>query len=238
MGPDLRILEGFLRARRPLLAAEVATLTGLPRSSVFRVLKALRTAGFLFQDTQTRHYVLGPRMLQLGALAQEQLARDEVVTPPLLELGQTTGETVTYSVVDVPNRLCTFVLDGPSDLRHVAQAGARYPLHLGAAGKVILAHLPEEVAQTITRGQGLNSLQLDELGRQLAEIRERGFAATQGERVSGTSALAAPVFLSGKIAGSVAVAGPHDRMTGVIAQQSGLVIAAARALERRLAGAS
>lgn len=237
MGPELKILEGFLEARRPLLATDVASLTGLPRSSVFRVLKTLRSAGFLFQDQETRAYVLGPRVLQLGALAQQQLARAEVVTPPLLELGQTTGETVTYSIIDVPNRLCTFVLDGPSDLRHVAQAGARYPLHLGAAGKVILAHLPEELMLTITRGQGLTSLEIDELRGQLAEIREQGYAVTHSERVSGTTGLAAPVRLGGEIAGSVAIAGPQERMTDVIAQQRGLVVAAARALERRLADA-
>jgi DNA-binding IclR family transcriptional regulator len=238
VGPELKVLESFLVSRKPLLATEVASLTGLPRSSVFRVLKTLRTAGFLFQNAEARHYVLGPKALQLGALAQEQLAHDDLVAPPLLELRQITGETVTFSIVDLPNRLCTFVLDGPSDLRAVAQAGARYPLHLGAAGKVILAHLPEDVTLSMTRAQGLNSLQMEELGGQLAAIRDAGFATTRGERVSGTTAIAAPVFLAGKVVGSVAVAGPHERMSDVIDRQRGVVMAAARSLEHRLTGAT
>lgn len=231
---EIEILSSFGTDSKPLSAAEIIERSGLPRSSVFRSLKSLVASSFVYQDALSKRYVLGPRVLQLGLVARRQLSSEEFIAEPLLELLRKTGETITFSVADVPWRICTYVLEAPSDLRHVAQVGARYPLHLGAAGKVIMAFLPMGIVAGILKVQGFPKSQTTRFEHELDAIRRDGYASTTGERVPGTSSVAAPIFIGDLIFGSVAIAGPTDRMFDVLEKYRPFVIATARAISERL----
>lgn len=215
-------------------AADVVRLSSLPRSTVYRGLGRLAKMGFLYRDAPRRRYLLGPKILQLGMLARKYLAAEDVVGPLLLELQQQTGETVTLSILDGTTRLCAYVLEAQSELRQVAQAGARYPLHLGAAGKVILANMKEANATAILRNEKLSRTDLNRILKDLQDIHRAGYAVTSGERVPGASAVAAPVFVRDAIYGSLAVAGPRERMNEVLKRTVPMVVTAAQKVTRDL----
>jgi DNA-binding IclR family transcriptional regulator len=181
--------------------------------------------------------MLGARVLELGMVARQQFSAEDGVAQPLLTLGERTGETITFSLVDLPWRICVYVLEAPSDLRHVVQAGLRYPLYLGAAGKAILAYVPAEAVSTLLATSPLTRAEVKSVTAQLDEIRERGVAVTTGERVPGATTVAAPVFVAGAIYGSVAVVGPTERITPVLAEYEPDVKAAADALSETLSPA-
>jgi len=231
---QIDILEAFAESDSAMSAADVIAKTALPRSTVFRALRVLVGNGFLNQEPNTRKYTLGPRILQLGMAAQRQMSADDLVAAPLLELLQESEETVTFSILDLPWRICTYVLEAPSDIRQVAQVGARYPLHLGSAGKVILAYLPEEVARSVISGEGLEEEQARDMLKQLEEIRLKGYSTTVGERVSGAAAISAPVFVQQQIFGSVAMTGPTERVIGKLDQYRPTVLEAAKTITDRL----
>ncbi len=231
---QIEILSSFGNDGRPVSAAELIDITGLPRSSLFRSLKILIEAGFIYQDPRSKRYMLGVRVLQLGLVARRQLSAEEFIAEPMLELLRRTGETITFSLLDIPWRICAYVLEGPSDLRHVVQLGSRYPLHLGAAGKVILAHLPVDIVRSVLMGQGMNKSEIANLHRELETMRQKGFAITTGERVPGASSVAVPVFVNGSIYGSVAVAGPTDRVLPVLERNRSFVAGLAKKLSDRL----
>ncbi len=226
--------DGAPRAELTLSAADIIARTRLPRSSVFRVLKALVAAGFVYQDPLTKRYALGPRILQLGLTARRQLGSGDQVMVPLIDLMHQTGESVSFSLTDVPWRICVNTVEPPSELRHFVQVGSRYPLHLGAAGKVILAYLPPDVAAVVLKTHGVGKVQAAETTSQLAQIRSRGYAITTAERVAGASSVAAPVFVGESIYGSVAVAGPTDRFNSVLDRHQRMVVEAANRLTARL----
>jgi DNA-binding IclR family transcriptional regulator len=167
-------------------------------------------------------------------IARRQLSAEDLIAGPLLSLMKRTGETVTFSIADIPSRLCVYVLEGPSDLRQVVQAGTRYPLHLGAAGKAILAHLSASVIAGVLENEPLSKAQVTEITKELARIRETGFAVTTGERVPGAMAIGAPVFVGGSIFGSVAAVGPTERMEPVVSRQASVVLDVAKALTKLL----
>lgn len=231
---EIDILGSF-DSERAQSAAEIVRKTGLPRSTVFRALRLLVDTAFVRQEPGTSQYVLGPRVLQLGLIARQQLSPEELVAPPLLALAARTSETVTFSLVDTPWRLCVFVLDAPSDLRSVAQAGMRYALHRGGASSVILANLPVDVATQTLRFHGVPESEVPSLLAHLEEIRSSGSATSIGQRVPGASSVAAPVMLNGAVFGSVAVAGPSGRMAPHLDEFRDAVIQVGRDLSDRLA---
>jgi DNA-binding IclR family transcriptional regulator len=233
-GPTTGLPEFPNRLDVTLTAADIVARTGLPRSSVFRGLRSLIDKGFVYQDVASKRYALGPRMLQLGMAARRQLASEQLVVLPLVELGSQTNETVTFSLVDTPWRICVYQIESRSELRQFAQVGARYALHLGAAGKVVLAYLPADLSAVVLKHHKVPSLRANEISRELVQIRKAGYATTTGERVAGASSVAAPVFVGGNIFGSVAVAGPTDRIAPMVARHQAAVVRSARQLSDRL----
>ena len=215
-------------------AADIVERTGLPRSTVFRALRQLSDDGFVSQEPATSRYVLGPRMLQLGLIAREQLSLNELIAPPLLSLASQTRETITFSVVDLPWRLCAFVLEAPSDLRSVALAGTRYPLHLGAASTAILAHLPADTAEEVLRFHGVPQRDLAKRMARLTEVCEAGAVVSVGQRVTGATSVAAPILTGDIVFGAVAIAGPSERMAPRENEFESLVIKVGGELSDRL----
>jgi IclR family transcriptional regulator, KDG regulon repressor len=230
---EIDILASF-DSLQPQLAADIVERTGLPRSTVFRALRQLSDDGFVSQEPSTSRYVLGPRMLQLGLIAREQLNLNEFIAPPLLALASQVHETVTFSVVDLPWRLCAFVLEAPSDLRSVASAGTRYPLHSGAASTAILAHLPTDTAEEVLRFHGVPQRELAKRTARLAEIRETGSVVSVGQRVVGATSVAAPILTGDIVFGAIAIAGPSERLAPRLQEFESLVIKVGGELSDRL----
>ncbi len=226
MRSQLQILLAFDRAPGSLGASDVVARTGLPRSTVFRSLRTLVEGAFLIQTSRdgTSRYMLGPRILQLGLAARANLCSQELIAGPALDLARETGETVTFSIADVPWRLCTFVIDSPSSVRAVTTLGARYPLHLGAAGKALLANLGPSSITAVLKDADVGREQIPSLLSQLDDIRRDGYAISVGERVPDVAAVAAPVFASGHLLGCVAVAGPEERMSRRIPEHRDAVV--------------
>ena len=79
-------------------------------------------------------------------------------------------------------------------LRYILELGVPYDLYRGAAGKVVLAHLPEEeMREILGRGKG-SRIDFRSLKQKIREVQERGFSFTVGERVKGIIGFAAPIF--------------------------------------------
>lgn len=209
-------------------------MSGLPRSTVFRNLRALAQSGFLIHSESHRRYVLGPRSLRLGLAARSQFAVGELAAGPMQELATHTRETVILNVLDLPQRTIAYVVEAPSELRFEANVGDRLPLTAGAAGKVILASLPLETARAVISGSDLSQDRRAALEEQLARIRKAGFVITAGERVAGAVALAAPVWAGEFLFGSLTVVGPASRAEKTIGDHRDAVCAAAEQVSLKL----
>jgi DNA-binding IclR family transcriptional regulator len=78
----------------------------------------------------------------------------------------------------------------------------------------------------------------DVLSAELVRIRERGYAASAGERQADAGSVAAPVFgLSGEVVGAISACGPRYRVTDeFVAVIAPRVVAVAAQVSRRLGG--
>ncbi len=179
-------------------ASEVARNTGLPKSTVHRLLGVL--ADLRLADRQAAGYRLGPRMLNLARQASggRALALRDLLLPHLLDLFQATGLAVHLGVEHEHGVLCLEHLHGHRGLPLPIRTGSVLPRHTTAMGKVLAAHSDETGDELPAR-----------LRAELARIRRDGIAVNLGGPARNVTSLAIPVWDSARtVAAVIAVAGP------------------------------
>jgi DNA-binding IclR family transcriptional regulator len=216
----------------------VVRATGLSRTTVHRLLKALQAHDFL--EWEGGHgYRLGSRLLRHATSSLREIPLRDVGHRALERLAEVTGESSQLFVVATGERVCVDAVESSSELRTIVNVGARLPLTAGSAGKVFLTWMPEHdrgrliaSARRITDETPIG----EELERELALIRRRGWASSAGEREPGVGSVSAPIFgAPGFLMGVVSISGPVSRIGRSSAKRSApAVVAAARDIERAL----
>jgi DNA-binding IclR family transcriptional regulator len=100
-----------------------------------------------------------------------------------------------------------------------AEIGTRWPIHATSTGKAFLAALApdawrELLALPLARFTPATVVDLEELERELEQVRIQGFATASGEVEAGASAAAAVLLNSiGDPVGAISFSGPTSRLT-------------------------
>jgi DNA-binding IclR family transcriptional regulator len=211
------ILSLFSPERPELAVLEVAELLGRPRSSVYRLLARMATAGFLDQDPNTGRYRVGIRLAGLGELARHSTSLQRVAYPELCRLGEVTGESATLMVRSGQEGVTIDVVETYHPLRIPQHLGGRFPLNATAGGKVLLAWQPEADIEEFLRRPLLRCTAATitnpaKLRRELEITRQRGYGLSAGEWFDDVFAVAAPVRdHRSRVLATVAVACPPSR---------------------------
>ncbi len=181
---------------------DIAQELGMSRSTTHRYVITLAALGYLRQGPG-RKYRLGLRVTDLGLSAMSGMSLREHARADLEDLCQRSGFTVSLAVLDGPEILLLERLRGTRRSLHQADpgiaAGARLPAYCTAAGKLLLAYLPEWAQREL-----LGELQLERHGphttrsksalrTELAQVREDGLAVDDQEYAEGLYAIAAPL---------------------------------------------
>lgn len=209
------ILNAFTLARPAMTLGEIQQATGLPTSTVQRLVSNMVAQGML--DRIGDQIRIGIRMSYWAATARKDVDVLAVVNPVLKEVRDKTGETACFFTVEQNFRVCVAVAETHHALRRDMYVGKVIPLHVGSASRVLLAWNPDLAKRILnaplepmTEGTVTSA---DELAALIAAARSDGYAITAGEREDSASGLSAPVFDSaGDILGALTVSGPTVRM--------------------------
>ncbi|CAM7586892.1 TPA: IclR family transcriptional regulator [Escherichia coli] len=192
---------------------QLATATGLARSTVQRIVDALEME-YLVQ-AGTRGVRPGWGLRRLGDLAGPSIACE--LRPQLFRLFEATGETVDLSTLGGAEVLFLDRFLSEHNVRVVPDAGAHYPAYAMATGKALLAGLDNEQIWAMY-GQGtLERLTpttlstVDKLIAQLDVIRTGGFAYDIEEHALGSCAIGLPIGIFGTTQLAVSVVIPTER---------------------------
>jgi IclR family acetate operon transcriptional repressor len=215
----IAILHTFDQTKLELGVTELSQLTGLDKSTVYRLLSALQQGGLVEQNPETAKYHLGLGLLRLAGLAQRHLDLPRIARPHLQELVHISQETVSLSVLTDNNKLINIDgINSPRRVRNVGWIGREMPLHAVSGGKVMMAYLPPERLESILAG-GLECLtertitDPASLREELEEIRRVGYGVAEEELEIGLSGVAAPIWNHEKqVAATVSVSGPSFRL--------------------------
>lgn len=99
LAKGLRILAAF-EHDAALGNSELAESLGLPKATVSRLTGTLVTLGYLQVDDQSRKYMLGSRLLGLGANLQRHIRLQRAARPMLQELADTLNLNVVIGTLD------------------------------------------------------------------------------------------------------------------------------------------
>lgn len=201
---------------------EMAEHLGLSKGGVYNHLATLKENEFVIKKGNV--YDLSPQFILLGEHVRQKNLLYEFGKQEVDELVEETGE---YAQLITERHGLGFVLylrRGQKALRsNYPNQMKRKPLNLHhlAAGKAILARLPDTRVREIIDRHGLNKrtentiTQTDSLLEQLAEISERGYAYNIEEEVEGLRAIGAAINdADGNVIGAISLSGPKSRMQG------------------------
>jgi IclR family transcriptional regulator, acetate operon repressor len=214
----LGIFDVLAKAPDGMSLAELNVILESPKSSLLNLLRPLVAEGYLMHDVG--RYRLGPSIFRLSAGVMAAWNFSKMLRPFLVELSKSTNETVYIGVLDVEHKEITYVdvIESEQSVRYAMHVGRRTPLYCTAAGRVLLAHAPENFVtdymktvklerrtpQTIATKKALRD--------ELDHILETGLSVSRGELLPDSAGVSSPIFgPNGNVIAAMAIGAPLER---------------------------
>jgi urocanate hydratase len=194
----LRLLDCFTTERPDIALTEFARDTGLPVSTVSRLLDSLETASIVRRAADGR-YACGTRLMRIGLAAVHSVSLYEIAGPHLEALVQATRETANLGILAGPG-VATYLRQvlSPRAIRYMVWLGRTLPTESTALGMALCGTVGPD-----------------------------GYVIRQGAVEPDVTAVAAPVYdVAGAIVGALTVTGPSSRVDDATAMRFGRLVAA------------
>ncbi|ALU73542.1 IclR family transcriptional regulator (plasmid) [Rhodococcus erythropolis R138] len=206
----IAVLSAFSGATT-LTSSRIARQTGLPRSSVHRLLQQLVDLGVVTRDGFD--YQVGVKLYELGSAAVTQHSVHRVAMPHMARLSRTTGMSVYLAALSGSD--VVYIDNVWTDWAAPLRRGIVHPAHMTASGKMLLACLLPERRPGIdfsgihakTRHSIRSQIELD---RALAAIRDSGVALNREEFLLGSTSLAVQIGPPEDASTALSVWGPSE----------------------------
>lgn len=232
LGKIVAVLDAVKRASDPLSINELAAESGMPKSTVSRLVADLVEQRYL--ERTERGVTLGMRLFELGARASLPRRLMAAAAPIIQNLWEATGERVGLWVQQGTDMVSIAALPGRLPMLST-HAGMRSPALTTASGKAYLAFCPdltvmEQVCAPLPESAA------ETFRVELGKVREAVVASDRGVSYRGIAAVASPVLAADHRAlGAISVAGPADDLDAE--RVAALVRSAGETLTRRLCAA-
>jgi DNA-binding IclR family transcriptional regulator len=224
------ILDILGQSPQGISIRELSDKIKLPKGTTHRLLSSLSYFGYVRQDTKTRNYLLGLKLVELGQLLLGQLDLRKEAESFLRDLAERTKETVHLVFLDRNEIVYIDKVEtdqNPSGLKMASRVGLRNPAHSSAVGKVLLAHFSEEELKNFIKEKGLlkrtenTIVDPTQLREHLKSVRAQGYAIDDEENEKGIRCVAAPIYNEvGRTVAAISISGPAFRITKKVIQES------------------
>lgn len=241
LGKAMSLLELVVMSPHPLRFTDILLRCGQPRGTLHRQLTHLMEEGLLEQrGDQT--YVAGVRLLSFASQAWSGNDVRSVALPHLRLLHEKTQESVHLGVLRGAEIVYLDKIDGKHAVRMHSQIGRVSPAYCTGVGKAALSLLGaselDDTLRSITfRPYTANTIiSINDLKREVADIRQRGYGFDLEEHETGIQCIAVPVPAPGRrIHAAISVTGPAYRLTRErLEEWSGIVREAAQNISSSL----
>ena len=195
----INLLDCFSFGEAELGVMELSQTLKMPKATVSRMVNVLEKKGYLEQNTVTKKYKLGTKLFYLGSIVLRHMNISDKALPIMEDIMEETGESIYLNIIKDNERMCLLYVRGKHDLQAMVYVGQRSPLYAGASAKVLLAFMKDSEVDKVITKTGLARItpgtitDTDQLKKELAKIREQGYAYSVNERIQGVISVSAPV---------------------------------------------
>ncbi len=202
-----------------LTLSELVSLSGMPKTSVHRMISSLEEMGFLNRDSSGA-YSLGLVFLEFGQLVADRLDIRKIAKPVMEELCREVDEAVQLIMRDGNEAIYVEKIEGTQTVRLYTAIGRRSPLYAGACARSILSFLPREEIETYIKQTELISIgsgtitDPEKLLQEIDASFQNGYTVSYSELENYTAAIGAPIFNHKRqVAAGISIAGFEARFT-------------------------
>ena len=214
----LTILEVLSQSKRGLTNAEISRKLKLPKSTASYILRTLKQKGYLQRDDDLARYRITAKLFSVGSQALRGLELHDVAVPILQDLVDKTDLAGHLAILDGHEAVYIEKIDKPGFIKMNTWIGRRMDVHCTAAGKALIAYLPQQVVEEIIRDRGLPKrtpktiTSLNHLLRELAKVRANGYALDDSENNPDVMCIGAPIFnMEGRVVAAVSLTGTESQ---------------------------
>jgi DNA-binding IclR family transcriptional regulator len=195
----IMILEYLKNNNEGSTLSEISVNLKIPKSTTFRILKTLNYYDYVNQDIGSDLFTLGIRILALANATRGKNNLVKIALPYMENLTSKTKETSKLGVIKNYQVMVISKVESPKKMSITTEIGNTFPIHAGAASKLLFAYLPEKeidylLAQPFKKYTPNTITNPVKLKSELYLIRKQGFAEDNEEYVEGIKALACPVL--------------------------------------------
>ncbi|MBO8162822.1 MAG: IclR family transcriptional regulator [Brevibacillus sp.] len=215
----LDFLEYFIH-HHELSLSDLVELSGMPKSTVFRIVQTLELRGFLTRsvDGNPPRFQLGLRLLELGNIVAQRLEIRKIALPYMVRLRDRVNEAVNLIIRDQYEGVYIEKVDTPQYVRVYTQVGRRSPLYAGACPRILLSFLKDEEIEEVLNAVELRKITPDTivdkqlLWEKITQARQTGYTVSYGELEPDSAAVAVPIRdYSGRVVAGLSLAGANSR---------------------------
>jgi len=232
----LRLLLMF-RDRDRLRLVDASAALGVAHSTAHRLMAMLTYHGFVRREPDTKLYLAGPALLDVGLSVVRRMDIRTAARPIMETLAEEIGETVHLATLEGANVRFIDAVESPQALRVAARTGRVLPAHCTSVGKALLAHLDKAELRALYPGSKLVAQTSHSISRRrqlelaLDELRERGYAVNEEESEEGVGSIGVAILRpSGVPVAGMSIAAPMSRFKP--AQREKMAAVALDAAER------
>ena len=214
------LLRLFSEQQPELSLAKMAEQLGLPKTTVYGLVKTLEECQFLQRDRGSVNYRLGVLALKLGYLARLNNDLAQRALPFLENLLDETQQIVYLAVPHDGLVLYIEALYPPRRRIRYSVVGRTTYMHATALGKAMLSQMSPSEIEAIIQQHGLPAFtnrtitDKEALLEEIKISRERGYAVDMRESDPMIACVAVPFrTISGELGGAISISGPYQLFT-------------------------
>jgi|SRR5690625_613154 len=198
----LTLLDCFTEKNFYLSLNEITQKSGIPRSTVFRMLTSLETFGYIknVKVSGKTLYSLGHAFLEKGMLVHRHIDIREYARDYLIELRNELNLTVQLAIRDGLDALYIEQIPSFRSIQLYPAIGRKAPLYSAACPRVLLAFTKDKEREYLLNQYNFRSftpntpVELADITKRLKCIRKEKYSISKGELFEGTIAIAVPIF--------------------------------------------
>jgi len=195
----IKIFDIFVYGDESYTLAEIRKKTGLPKTTVFRILKTFEGAGFFKYDASQEKYCLGLRFLELGGLVYSSLSVRKTAAPYMDALSNSLKATILLGVMKDDQLLYIDKREMDSIIRVTSHIGLKRPPYFGMLGMTLLAHMDDNEKERLlklyppAKITSKTVTDIRKIRKKLGEANRKGYYMEQDEVVEGLLGIGVPI---------------------------------------------